>query len=65
MSFKRCVGCAEPLPKNEATKVEGLGLVCAYCMEVIDIVWEVEIERTREACKKIEQFIEDLNEGRI
>lgn len=65
MSFKRCVGCEEPVQKDEATKVEGLGLVCPYCMEVIDIVWEVEIERTREACATIEQFIEDLNEGRI
>lgn len=60
---QRCVGCEERC--DLTTKVDGLGYVCELCMEVIDIVWEVELARIREARQKVEAFVEDLQAGRV
>lgn len=59
----RCVGCEQRV--TEATKVDGLGFVCALCMEVLPLVWETEIERVRAAARQVEKFIEDMDAGRL
>jgi hypothetical protein len=56
---QRCVGCEEPRC-TDTTKVEGLGYVCASCMEVLPLVWETEIERVRTARRTVEAAIESL-----
>jgi hypothetical protein len=59
---RRCVGCEEA---DGVVCYDVLGWVCESCDEVIDIVYEVEIERTREATEKVRAFIGDLEAGRI
>lgn len=59
MKRKRCVGCGEREPGQV---VRGLGFVCELCQEVVEIVWEVEIERTREATRKVLAFVAGLSE---
>lgn len=56
-----CVGCREGAGVR---CYDALGWVCESCEEVIEIVYEIEIERTREACVKLGGFIEDLGRGR-
>lgn len=63
---RRCVGCEERItPPESAIRVAGLGDVCPLCHEVIDLVWETEIERVREATRTLEAFIADLEAGRV
>lgn len=54
---RRCVGCEEA---DGVVCYDVLGWVCESCDEVIEIVYEVEIERTREATAKIAVFLEEL-----
>jgi hypothetical protein len=49
-----CVGCEEA-PGTHVVK--GLGRVCDSCVEVVDIVFDVEIERVEAACAQVEAFI--------
>ena len=60
---KVCVGCQES--RDSVRKVEGLGYVCDLCYEVLDLVWEIEIERVREARSKIQKFLDDLQSGKL
>jgi len=57
----RCVGCEERV--EEAEKVEMLGYVCLLCMEVLPLVWETEIERVKEARRRVKLFIRELTNG--
>jgi hypothetical protein len=52
-----CVGCEE---SDGDIFVPVLGWVCTMCHEVVDLVWEREIEDTKEACRKVELFIREL-----
>jgi hypothetical protein len=54
-----CVGCEEPLGPD-AIRVAELGRVCPLCHEVIDIVFEVEIEKVRRATAIVRAFVERL-----
>lgn len=54
-----CVGCDEPLA-GDAIRVPDLGRVCPLCHEVIDIVFEVEIEKVRHATAVALAFVERL-----
>lgn len=55
-----CVGCEE---NDGEHLVPVLGWVCAYCYEVLDLVFEQAIAETHEARRKVEAFVADL-EGR-
>lgn len=59
---KQCVGCYEELGPD-AIRVEGLGSVCPTCYEVVDIVFEVEIERVQEARRQVQAVIDKLESG--
>ncbi len=50
----RCVGCQEA-PGTQ--RVPDLGAVCESCAEVLDVVFEVEIERVEEATKKVRETL--------
>lgn len=52
-----CCGCQE---QRGTINVEHLGWVCEWCFEVVDIVFEVEIERVNEARRAIEKFLVDF-----
>lgn len=56
----RCVGCEEKVPPERVVRVKGLGNVCMTCHEVIDLVWENEIERVRDATLCIERFLREM-----
>ena len=58
---KTCVGCLEL--SATTTRVLGLGHVCEYCLEVLPIVYETEIERVREARRKLEEFVASLEKS--
>jgi hypothetical protein len=55
----RCVGCDEPLGVG-AIRVPTLGRVCSFCHEVLDIVFDVEIEKVRRATAIARAFIKKL-----
>lgn len=50
-----CMGCREA---RAVVKVHGLGYVCESCNEVIDLVFEVEIERVRTACATLRNILD-------
>lgn len=53
-----CVGCQEA---RGTSRVRDLGPVCDSCAEVVDIVFEVELERLREANRKLRAFLDEGN----
>lgn len=52
-----CVGCREA---DGVRCYPVLGWVCSSCEEVLEIVYETEIERTREALSHVESFLGTL-----
>lgn len=55
---RRCVGCQE----NEGHRLEPvLGWICTYCDEVIDIVYEKEIEEVEQARAKVQEFLDAMD----
>lgn len=51
---RRCVGCQE----NDGHRLEPvLGWVCTYCDEVIELVYEKEIEEVEQARMKLQRFL--------
>lgn len=65
MSVKRssvCCGCQEA---PGTIKVDGLGMVCESCHEVLPVVFEVEIARVRAACRVLDAVITDLKENGV
>jgi len=51
---RRCVGCEEA----DGARLEPvLGWVCVYCDEVLDLVFEKEIEQVQEARRKVDEFL--------
>lgn len=53
----RCCGCQEA---DAVVLVPELGVVCESCAEVLDIVFETEIERVKEATRTVLAVIESL-----
>lgn len=54
---RRCVGCEEALGERLEPV---LGWVCLHCDEVLDLVYDIEIERVEEARRKIEIFTNEI-----
>lgn len=55
-----CVGCLEEIGTHP---VAGLGRLCDSCIEITDIVFEVELERVREARAQVRKFIAEIRGG--
>jgi hypothetical protein len=57
---RRCVGCEEA---DGARFEPVLGWVCVHCDEVLDLVYEKEIEEVREARCKVQEFLTSMETG--
>lgn len=55
---RRCAGCQET---DGVRCYPVLGWVCESCDEVLEIVYEVEIERVRDAIAQVDGVVDGLN----